>query len=45
MGKMVYVSAFSWLFLVLAGNNDMHESLNDFLIWPDLIMDYGVSGP
>ena len=30
-------------FLILAGNDDMHESLDEFEIWPDLTMDFGVS--
>ena len=28
-----------------AGNNDMHESLDEFEIWPDLTTDNGVSCP
>ena len=32
-------------FLILAGNDDMHESLNEFEIWPDSTIDYGVSCP
>ena len=32
-------------FLILAGNDDMHESLDEFEIWPDSTMDYGVSCP
>ena len=28
-----------------AGNDDMHESLDEFEIWPDLITDYGVTCP
>ena len=30
-------------FLILAGNDDMHESLDEFEIWPDSTIDYGVS--
>ena len=30
-------------FLILAGKDDMHESLDEFEIWPDSTMDYGVS--
>ena len=30
-------------FLILAGNDDMHESMDEFEIWPDSTMDYGVS--
>ena len=32
-------------FLILAGNDDMHESLDEFEIWPDSTMDYGASYP
>ena len=32
-------------FLILAGNDDMHESFDKFEIWPYLTMDYGVSCP
>ena len=32
-------------FLILAGNDDMHEILDEFEIWPDSTMDYGVSFP
>ena len=32
-------------FLILAGNDDMAESLDEFVIWPDSTMDYGVSCP
>ena len=32
-------------FPILAGNDDMHESLDEFEICPDLTMDYGVSCP
>ena len=28
---------------MLAGNKDMHKSLNDFEFQPDLTTDYGVS--
>ena len=30
---------------MLAGNDDMHESLDEFEIWPDSTMDYGDSCP
>ena len=30
---------------ILAGNDDMHESLDEFEIWPDSTTDYGVSYP
>ena len=32
-------------FLILAGNDDMNEILDEFEIWPDSTMDYGVSCP
>ena len=32
-------------FLILAGNDDLHEILDEFEIWPDSTMDYGVSCP
>ena len=32
-------------FLILAGNDDMNEILDEFEIWPDSNMDYGVSCP
>ena len=32
-------------FLILAGNDDMHESLDNIEIWPYSTMDYGVSCP
>ena len=48
MGKNDVVT-FSRLFypilLILAGNNDMHESLEEFEIRPDLNTDCGVSCP
>ena len=43
------VITFSRMFLIgsfiLAGNVDMHESLDEFKIWPDSTTDYGVSCP
>ena len=32
-------------FLILAGNDNMHESMDEFEIWADSTMDYGVSCP
>ena len=32
-------------FLILAGNDDMHETLDEFKIWLDSTMDYGVGCP
>ena len=48
MGKRrnhVFSNAFDCIIFILAGNDDMHESLDEFEIWPDSIMDYGVSCP
>ena len=48
MGKRrhhVFSNAFDQIHFILAGNDDMHESLDEFEIWPDLTTDYGVSCP
>ena len=48
MGKRrhhVFSNAFDRILFILAGNDDMHESLDEFEIWPDSTMDYGVSCP
>ena len=48
MGKRrhhVISNAFDQILFILAGNDDMHESLDEFEIWPDLTIDYGVSCP
>ena len=48
MGKTAsshFLKAFHQILFILAGNDDMHESLDEFEIWPDLTMDYGVSCP
>ena len=48
MGKQchhVFSNAFDWILFILTGNNDMHESLDEFEIWPDSNTDYGVSCP
>ena len=34
---------FEQILFILAGNDDMHESLDEFEIWPDSTTDYGVS--
>ena len=43
------VATFSRLFyrilFILAGNDDMHECLEEFKIWRDPTTDYGVSCP
>ena len=41
----VFSNAFDQILFILAGNDDMHESLDEFEIWPDLTTDYGVSCP
>ena len=48
VGKTASVNSQMFLigtFLIFAGNDDMHESLNEFKIWPDSTMDYGVICP
>ena len=48
MGKRrhhVFSNAFDRILFILAGNDGMHESLDEFKILPDWTMDYGVSCP
>ena len=48
MGKRrhhVFSNAFDRILFILAGNDNMHESLDEFEIWPDWTTDYGVSCP
>ena len=48
MGKKrhhVISNAFDRILFILAGNDDMHESFDEFEIWPDLTTDYRVSCP
>ena len=48
MGKRrhhVFSNTFDQILFILAGNDDMHESLDEFEIWPDSTTDYGVSCP
>ena len=48
MGKRrhhVFSNAFDWILFILAGNDDMHKSLNEFEIQRDPTMDYKVSCP
>ena len=48
MGKLrhhVFSNAFDRILFILAGNDDVHESLDEFEIWPDSTADYGVSCP
>ena len=41
----VFSNAFAQILFILAGNDDIHMSLDEFEIWPDLTTDYGVSCP
>ena len=41
----VFSKAFDRILFILAGNDDMHESLDEFEIWQDSTTDYGVSCP
>ena len=48
--KKIDVTTFSPLLLIqsfsnFAGNEDMHNFLDEFEFWPDLTTDYGVSCP
>ena len=46
MGKRrhhVFSTVFDPILFILAGNNDIHKSLDEFEIWPDSILDYGVN--
>ena len=48
MGKTMssrYLECFYRTLFILAGNDDMHESFDEFEIWPDSTTDYGVSCP
>ena len=48
MGKRlhhVFLNAFDRILFILADNNDMHESFDEFEIWRDSTRDYGVSCP
>ena len=48
MGKRlhhVFSNILNRILFILAGNDDMHESLDEFKIWPALTTDYGVSCP
>ena len=38
-------AVYSPILFILAGNEDMHKSLDEFEFWPDLRTDYGVSCP
>ena len=48
MGKMVlphFLCCFDQILFILAGNNDIQQSLKDFEIRPDLTTDYRVNCP
>ena len=48
MGKTTssrFLSVFDRILFILAGNDNMHESLDEFEIWLDSTADYGVSCP
>ena len=40
-----FLNVFDWIHYILAGNADMHKSLNEFDIRRDLTMDYRVGSP
>ena len=41
----IFSNASDRILFILAGNDDMNESLDEFEIWPDSTTDYGVSCP
>ena len=41
----IFSNVFDRIHFILAGNNDIHKSLNEFEIQRDLTMDYGVACP
>ena len=48
MGKRrhhVFWYVFDRILFILVGNDDMHDSLDEYEIWPDSTTDYGVSCP
>ena len=48
MGKTAssyFLNALDQILFILAGKDDMHESLDEFKICPDSTTDYGVSCP
>ena len=48
MGKTAssrFLECFDRILFILAGKDNMHESLDEFEIWPDSTADYGVSCP
>ena len=48
VGKTVlshFLELFDRIHFIIAGNDDIHKSLNEFEVWQDSTMDYGVGGP
>ena len=41
----VFSNVFDWILFILAGNDNMHERLDEFEIWLDSTTDYGVISP
>ena len=41
----IFSNVFDRFHFILAGNDDIHKSLNEFKIWRDPTMDYGVGCP
>ena len=42
---LLFSTVFDWILFILAGNNDIHESLDEFENWPDLTPDHRVTCP
>ena len=40
-----FLECFYWIHFILAGNDDLHKSLNEFEIRRDPTLDYGVGCP
>ena len=43
--RHVFSKVFGRIHFILAGTDDVHKSLNEFKIWRDPTMDYGVGCP
>ena len=43
--RHVFSNVFDQIHFILAGHNDIHKSLNEFEIWRDPTIDYGVGCP
>ena len=41
----IFSNVFDQIHFIHAGNDDIHKSLNEFEIWRDRTMDYGVGCP